>query len=188
MTDQEPGAATDGAAAPNAQADETKKDAMADIRLLVHRHYIKDLSVENPNAPEIFTKREQPQVKVQLDVNASRLQERIFEVVLATKVDATVEDKAAFIVELDFAALIKVGDKIEDSEIEQILAVEVPQLLFPFARNIVADVTRDGGFPPLLINPVDFRVLHGRKADAQAGGDGSGEAAPNAQDEPAGTA
>ena len=172
MTDQEPGAATGGAAAPeaNAQTDEAaKQDAMADIRLLVHRHYIKDLSVENPNAPEIFTKREQPQVKVQLDVNASRLQERIFEVVLATKVDATVEDKAAFIVELDFAALIKVGDKVPDAEIEQILAVEVPQLLFPFARNIVADVTRDGGYPPLLINPVDFASLRRQKvAAAQA--------------------
>lgn len=169
MTDQEPGAATEGAAEPqaNAQADNAAQtDPMADVRLLVHRHYIKDLSVENPNAPEIFTKREQPQVKVQLDVNASRLQERIFEVVLSTKVDATVEDKAAFIVELDFAALIKVGDKVEDSEIEKILAVEVPQLLFPFARNIVADVTRDGGYPPLLVNPVDFASLRRQKVAA----------------------
>ena len=177
MTDQEPGAAAGGASEPTASAQPEgadqggagQKDAMADIRLLVHRHYIKDLSVENPNAPEIFTKREQPQVKVQLDVNASRLQERIFEVVLACKVDATVEDKAAFIVELDFAALIKVGDKVADSEMESILAVEVPQLLFPFARNIIADVTRDGGYPPLLVNPVDFASLRRQKvAAAQA--------------------
>ena len=171
MTDQDPGAAGDASATPGGEQAQgaAGRDAIADVRLLVHRHYIKDLSVENPNAPEIFTKREQPNVKVQLDVNASRLQERIFEVVLACKVDATVEDKAAFIVELDFAALIKVGDKVEDGEIEHILAVEVPQLLFPFARNIVADVTRDAGYPPLLVNPVDFASLRRQKvAAAQA--------------------
>ena len=178
MTDQDPSAAGGGAAAAGSgeQAQGAPgRDAMADVRLLVHRHYIKDLSVENPNAPEIFTKREQPNVKVQLDVNASRLQEKIFEVVLACKVDATVEDKAAFIVELDFAALIKVGDQVEDGEIEHILAVEVPQLLFPFARNIVADVTRDGGYPPLLINPVDFASLRRQKVAAAAQ---AAEAAP----------
>lgn len=176
MSDQEP----EGAAAP--QSDEQAqggqaRDTMADVRLLVHRHYIKDLSVENPNAPEVFTKREQPKVKVQLDVNASRLHERIFEIVLTAKVDATIEDKAAFVVTLDFAALVKVGDKVPDSELEQILAVEVPQLLFPFARNIVADVTRDAGYPPLLINPVDFAGLRRQKVAAQSGQTAAAETA-----------
>lgn len=139
-----------------------------DARLLIHRHYIKDLSVENPNAPTIFTSREQPQIKVQLDVNASRLAERVFEIVLSVRVNSTIEDKTAFLVELDFAALAKVGDSIAEAEMARILAIEVPQLLFPFARNIVADVTRDAGFPPLLINPVDFVALGQQKAAAMA--------------------
>ena len=186
MTDEQ------SAAEPTASDATTASPEAADVRLMIHRHYIKDLSVENPNAPTIFTTREQPKVQVQLDVRANRVVERVFEVILAIKVEAKIEENTAFLIELDFAALSKVGDKVAEEEVEGILAIEVPQLLFPFARNIVADVTRDGGFPPLLINPVDFRVLHGRKAESQAGGgdgaDAKDEAGPTAEDEPAGTA
>ena len=162
MTDEQSGPDAAAAAATD-EPSTASADATPEVRLLIHRHYIKDLSVENPNAPGIFTTREQPKVQVQLDVRANRVVDRIFEVVLTVKVEAKVEEKAAFLIELDFAALCKLGDSLEESAFEKILAVEVPQLLFPFARNIVADVTRDSGYPPLLINPVDFGVLHQQK-------------------------
>ncbi len=140
-------------------------------RLLVHRHYVKDLSFENPNAPAIYTSRETPNIKVQIDVNASRLGERMFEVTLGTKVNAVIEDKTVFHVELDFAGMAKVGGGVDESLIEPILSIEVPHLLFPFARNIIADVTRDGGYPPLLINPVDFAALRNQKQSQAAAGE-----------------
>ena len=188
MTEEQSGsdsAPTDSGVTDAATTASADANAAADVRLMIHRHYIKDLSVENPNAPGIFTTRDQPQVQVQLDVRANRVVERIFEVILAIKVEAKIEDKTAFLIELDFAALCKVGDSVPDGEIEPMLAIEVPQLMFPFARNIVADVTRDGGFPPLLINPVDFRVLHRQKG---AGAEGAGGEATGAEAEAAGTA
>ena len=140
----------------------------AEARLLIHRHYVKDLSYENPNAPTIFTSRETPSIRVNIDVNVAKLAERLFEVTLSTKVSATVEDKTAFQTELDFAGLARIGDQVEEAEFEQILGVQVPHLLFPFARNIIADVTRDGGYPPLLINPVDFAALRRQRAEEAA--------------------
>ncbi len=168
MAEQEtaPGAGGSGAGEGSRQQASPETEA----RLLVHRHYIKDLSFENPNAPSIYTSRETPSIKVQIDVNASRLAERLFEVTLGTKVNAVIEDQTVFHVELDFAGVAKVGDGVDESLIEPILSIEVPHLLFPFARNIIADVTRDGGYPPLLINPVDFAALRNqRQAQAPAG-------------------
>ncbi|MCG8355397.1 MAG: protein-export chaperone SecB [Kiloniellales bacterium] len=160
--------------ATNGGASEAPKSPETEARLLIHRHYIKDFSFENPNAPTIYTSQQTPTIKVQIDVNVSRLAERVFETVLAIKVIATVEDKSAFQVELEFAGLSKVGDNVDQSEFEHILGVEVPHLLFPFARNIVADVTRDGGYPPLLINPVDFAGLRQqRAAETSAAGEGA---------------
>ena len=165
MAEQEtaPGAGGSGASEGAPQQASTE----AEPRLLVHRHYIKDLSFENPNAPSIYTARETPNIKVQIDVNAARLAELLFEVTLGTKVNAVLEDKTVFHVELDFAGVAKVGNTVEEALIEPILSIEVPHLLFPFARNIIADVTRDGGYPPLLINPVDFAALRNQKG-AQA--------------------
>ena len=159
--------------APEATGGETEEApqqaaAEADARLLIHRHYVKDLSYENPNAPSIYASRETPSIRVNIDVNVARLAERLFEVTLSTKVVATIADKTAFQVELDFAGLAKVGDRVEETEFEQILGIQVPHLLFPFARNIIADVTRDGGYPPLLINPVDFAALRQQKAASAA--------------------
>ena len=139
-----------------------------DARLLINRHYIKDLSYENPNAPAIFGLRKTPDIKVNIDVKGTRHKERVFEVVLSFKIKATIEDTTAFLIELDFAALVKVGDKVEEADVEPILSVEVPRHLFPFARNVVADVSRDGGYPPLLINPVDFEVLREQSIKAAA--------------------
>ena len=141
-----------------------------DARVLINTHYIKDLSFENPTAPAIFTKREGHDIKVSIDVRAANLQQRLYEVTLAIKATATIEDQTAFIIELDFAGLVSVGELVPEGDIESLLSVEVPRYLFPFARNVVADVSRDGGYPPLLINPVDFNALRAQQqgADQQA--------------------
>jgi len=154
----------------------TQAGVPTDARLIINRHYIKDLSFENPNAPAIFAQRTAPQIKVNIDVKATRYQARIFEVVLTVKVNASVEDKTAFMIELDFGSLVSLGENVPEAHYERILGVEVPAHLFPFARNIVADVSRDGGYPPLLINPVDFDAL--RRAREAGATVGAGATAP----------
>lgn len=123
--------------------------------------YIKDLSFENPNAPQVFnTLKEAPQIDVNVNVEARKLAENTYEVSLTVKGEANQKDGAAvFIGELVYAAVVVLGEVPEDA-IRPVLLVEVPRILFPFARNIMADITRDGGFPPLMINPVDFFALY----------------------------
>ncbi len=139
----------------------------ADARLLLNTHYVKDLSFENPNAPLIYAEVQKgPDLDVNIDVQVRHLQNRLYEVLLATRVKASVKDKVAFLVELDFGGLATVGQSIPKSEIERLMLVEVPRFLFPFARAVISDVTRDGGFPPLLINPIDFEELYRNRKQA----------------------
>jgi preprotein translocase subunit SecB len=135
--------------------------SIEDLRFQINTQYVKDLSFENPNAPMIYLQmRENPSISVNVDVRAQRLQDRVFEVVLSTDVQAHAEEQAAFIMEVAYGALVSVGEKVEQSEYEELLLVDVPRYLFPFVRNIITAATRDGSFPPLLINPVDFRKLY----------------------------
>ena len=137
--------------------------------LTVNAQYVKDLSFEVPNAPEIFsTLRAQPNVNINLDVQARRLNDGqdVFEVTLQIKAEAMEvqaegaagESKPVFIAELAFCGVFTLAGVPENS-IEPLLLVECPRLLFPYARNILADVTRDGGFPPVLLQPIDFVAL-----------------------------
>lgn len=123
--------------------------------------YIKDLSFENPNAPQIFNSlKEAPKIDVNVNVEARKLAESTYEVSLTVKGEARQKDgDAVFIGELTYAAVAVLGEVPEDA-VRPVLLVEVPRIIFPFARNIMADVTRDGGFPPLMINPVDFFALY----------------------------
>ncbi|MCS6932410.1 MAG: protein-export chaperone SecB [Acetobacteraceae bacterium] len=130
--------------------------------LLINIQYIKDLSFEVPNAPEIFaTLRENPRVDLSLDVNARRIQEgeNIFEVALQLRADARVpkDNSPAFIAELLYCGIFTLN--VPEEMVEPVLLVECPRLLFPFARNILADMTRDGGFPPIMLTPIDFAAL-----------------------------
>lgn len=131
----------------------------SDARVIINTHYIKDLSFENPNAPAVFAHKEGHQISVNIDVRAAHLQDQLYEVLLSIKATTTVADTTAFLIELDFASLCTVNASVPDAERHDLLSVEVPRYLFPFARNIIADVSRDGGYPPLLINPVDFAHL-----------------------------
>ncbi|MDX1581357.1 MAG: protein-export chaperone SecB, partial [Alphaproteobacteria bacterium] len=100
-----------------------------------------------------------PEININVQVNARNAAEEGFEVSLVINVEAKIEDKSAFIVELDYAALFGVRNLPKD-QLEPLLLVQCPQLMFPFARRILADVSRDGGYMPLLIDPIDFGALY----------------------------
>ena len=145
-------------------------------QLIVNAQYIKDLSFENPRAPNsLRPQTTQPQVEINVDVTAQNLGQDTFEVVLTIKSSAKIQDEALFLVELAYAGVITVRNVPQES-LSAVVLVETPRLLFPFARNIIADTTRDGGFPPLMINPIDFAELLRRNSAAQAGAQTGGTA------------
>jgi preprotein translocase subunit SecB len=132
--------------------------------LVIHSQYIKDLSFENPNAPEIFAalSEQGPALNITLDVQSRHLTERTYEIVLLLRVQATVQEKTTFLVELDYAGVVKVDNATAEADLEPLLMIEAPRYFFPFARNVLATITRDGGFPPLVINPIDFEQFYAR--------------------------
>lgn len=128
--------------------------------LVLNIQFTKDLSFEVPGAPEIFaTLREQPRVDLALDVQARPIEEggNVFEVSLMIRADAKVGETQCFIAELTYCGIFTIT--VPQEHLEPVLLVECPRLLFPFARNILADVTREGGFPPVMLNPIDFVQL-----------------------------
>lgn len=131
------------------------------LPLAVRAQYIRDLSFENPNPLSIFTTESeaQPNIGVSVQAKAQNLGERNFEVVLDIKVEAKREEDVMFIAELSYAGVVTVADETDESQINRFVMVEAPHLLFPFARNIISDMTRDGGYPPLMLSPVDFAAL-----------------------------
>lgn len=147
-------------------------DRTADFPLQIQTHYVKDLSFENPNAPEIFglLMQSQPEVSLDMDVKSRHLTQRTFEVVLSLRVGANVDGKSAFLADLQYAALIDVLNEVPDEEIEPLLLKEGPRFIFPFARSALADVTREGGFPPLVVNPINFDRFYETNKQAQADG------------------
>ncbi len=146
--------------------------------LVVNIQYVKDLSFEVPGAPQIFSQlKSQPQVSINLDVQARRIQEgqSVYEVAIVIRAEA--HDSAAqtngvaptvFVAELTYAGVFTLNG-LPENAIEPVLLVECPRILFPFARNILSDVTRDGGFPPVLLQPIDFVALwQSRRAQPDA--------------------
>ena len=124
--------------------------------------YIKDFSFENPNSPHIYQALSQraPEIKVEVDIAAAVLDQRTFEVMLALRVGATIDDKTAFMIDLDYAGIVQLGPSVPEAALEQLLYSEAPRLLFPFSRSLVAKVTGDAAFPPLFINPIDFEGFY----------------------------
>ncbi|MBO39110.1 MAG: protein-export chaperone SecB [Rhodospirillaceae bacterium] len=139
---------------------EEADDEMFQPQIGVEAQFIKDLSFENPlgaNGTEIIT--QTPEVNVEISTNARPLEGDKYEVAIVIRGEAKTPEATVFIVELTYAGVLKISNAPEDA-IGPILLIEGARLLFPFARNIVADVSRDGGFPPLLINPIDFAQLY----------------------------
>ena len=158
-------------------------DTNAQPPLVIRAQYIKDLSFENPNAPAVFTglADQAPQVNINLDVNSTVLAERTYEVVLNVRANAETGGKAAFLVELDYAALVTVGAAVPEAEVEMFLLRETPRFLFPYARNTLAEVTRDGGYPPLVINPIDFDEFYQRHKRGNGAGSAPKDAAASGE-------
>ena len=129
-------------------------------RFTVHSQYIKDLSFENPNAPSIYQElKTNPELKFGIDVRVRQYQNKVCEVTIKVNVDSKLGDKQIFLIDLDYAGLATVAEGVGEDELEQVLTVEVPTLMFPFVRALVSSLTRDGSFPPLLVNQVDFVEL-----------------------------
>lgn len=154
-------AATDAAAAPDMKVQD-------DTTFQVLAQYVKDLSFEAPSTPQVFNamKETQPDIKVNVDVRASQLQAEAYEVILQINAECKVGDKTAFLLELVYGALVHA--KLTPDTLSPALLIETPRHLFPFARNIVADTTRDGGFQPLMLAPMDFVTMYQQTAKSQA--------------------
>ena len=139
-------------------------EAQAAPSLNVLAQYIKDLSFENPKAPMSLRPREKaPEISVNINVNANPLSETDFEVELKLEATAKAEEEAMFAAELVYAGVFRLNNMPEEAKAPAVL-IECPRLLFPFARQVLADATRQGGFPPLLLDPVDFAALYQQRA------------------------
>jgi preprotein translocase subunit SecB len=129
--------------------------------------YVKDLSFENPNAPAVYQWQGQPQIDIQFNIASNQLGDDAYEVILKIESKAVAADKVAFQVELSYAGLFAVRNVPAD-QLQPFLLAEAPRILFPFARRVLADAVRDGGFPPLLLEPIDFGQLYLAQAEQQS--------------------
>ena len=128
--------------------------------------YVKDLSFENPNAPAIYQEPQAPEINVQFDIGAAQVADEVHEVTLKIDVRATTGGKTAFIAELSYGGLFGLRN-VPAEHVQPFLLGEGPRLLFPFARRVVADAIRDGGFPPLLLEPIDFAAMYQQQSAGQ---------------------
>jgi preprotein translocase subunit SecB len=138
--------------------------------------YIKDLSVENPKAPESFQWTEQPQIDVQFNIGARKINDEISEVELKVSASAKTAQGTAYIVELAYCGLVGMRNMADD-QMHAFTYAEAPRILFPFARRVIADAVRDAGFAPLLLDPIDFTGLYMQQL-AQKQQDEAAAAAP----------
>ncbi len=144
----------------------TSGDAGPQLNALAQ--YTKDLSFENPNAPASLGPQEQaPNISIQVNVNARQLSETDFEVNLLMEGSAGEGAGTLFKFELDYAGIFRIRNMPQD-QIRPMVMIECPRLLFPFARQIIADAVRNGGFPPLFIDPIDFVALYRQRMGGQA--------------------
>lgn len=136
------------------------------VPLNITHQYVKDLSFENPGAPALFLQPPDgaPDIAIEFNVTADQIGENLFEVNLHVEAQAKASETVLFITELDYGAIAEVGD-IPDEHKQPLILIEVPRMLFPFARAIISNVTRDGGFPPLMISNVDFVEMYRRSTE-----------------------
>ena len=128
--------------------------------------YIKDMSVENPNAPESFQWEEAPQMDVQFNIGARQIADEVHEVELKIAVAAKTDKGSAYIIDLSYCGLIGMRN-LDEAQAHAFTFAEAPRILFPFARRIIADAVRDAGYPPLMLEPLDFNGLYMQQLMAQ---------------------
>jgi len=125
----------------------------------IEKIYVKDLSLEIPNAPRIFLERESPEVNIQLHTKAERIDESMFESVLTATVTAKIKDKTMFLVEVQQAGIFQIRN-IPDADMEPVLGIACPNIIFPYLRESVSDVVTRAGFHAVILNPVNFEALY----------------------------
>ena len=133
----------------------------------IEKLYVKDLSLEVPNAPQIFLEREAPQVDVQLHHTSTRVDEGVYQTELTVTVTAKIGDKTMFLVEANQAGIFAIRN-IADAEMTPILAIANPNILYPYAREVISDAVTRAGFPPVLLNPVNFEALYQAQLNQEA--------------------
>lgn len=141
--------------------------------------YVKDMSFENPSAPAVYQWQDAPQIDVQFNIAADNVGENLFEVSLKIDVTSKTDQGTMFVIELKYAGLFGVRN-VPDDQLQPFFLAEAPRILFPFARRVVADAVRDGGFAPLLLEPIDFHGLFMQQMQ-QVEAEQTGAAAPVGQ-------
>ncbi|MFC4160972.1 protein-export chaperone SecB [Chitinimonas lacunae] len=143
-------------------------DQQAQPVFSIEKLYVKDLSLELPNAPQIFLEREQPEIDMQIRTEAQAIDDGIFENVLVVTVQAKLGDKTVFLAEVSQAGIFQIRN-VPAEDLEPILGVACPNILFPYAREVVSDVVSRAGFPPVILAPINFEALYlERQAQQQA--------------------
>jgi preprotein translocase subunit SecB len=128
--------------------------------------YVKDISLEIPHAPKIFLSRDNPQIDIQLHTQAGSIEEGLFEVLVKATVTAKIGEKVMFLVEVEQAGIFQIRN-VPTDELEPILAVMCPNILFPYLREAVSDVVVRGGFAPVLLNPINFDAIYQQQKQQQ---------------------
>lgn len=130
----------------------------------IEKIYVKDLSLEIPNAPSIFLERDTPEINLQLDSKNQSVSsdEGLHEVVLTVTVTAKIKDKIMFLIEAQQSGIFRIRN-IPDNEIDPVLGIGCPNILFPYLREVVSDVVIRAGFPPVILNPVNFEAIYQQK-------------------------
>jgi len=158
---------TSGTAGAEAAAGAEANGAAPSMRVIAQ--YLKDLSFENPNAPNSLLKEgAQPQIDVSVNVNAKTVSPTDYEVELQLDIKANDKDTTVFAAEMLYAGVFRL-ENIPEEHMHPIVLIECPRMIFPFARQILADATRNGGFPPLLLDPIDFGAMYQQRMAAEGG-------------------
>lgn len=138
--------------------DNENKENTQQPAVMIHTQYIKDMSLEIPHAPEIFRElTAAPAIDVQVQVNARHMHDNFHNVSLSYALNGDINGKKLFILELEYAAVVSLN--VPEEHIKPLLMIEIPRMLFPFVRSIVANAMIDGGLPPVMLNPIDFAAL-----------------------------
>ncbi len=132
----------------------------------IEKIYVKDLSLEIPNAPMVFLERNQPEISVQLHTDGGGLSDGMYHVVLTVTVTAKLSDKTMFLIEAGQAGIFQIRN-VPEKDIEPILAIACPNILFPYARETISDAVTRAGFPPVLLAPVNFEAVYQQRMQQQ---------------------
>lgn len=138
----------------------------------IQRVYLKDLSLEQPNSPQILLEQAQPQVDINLSLAAAPVADGVYEVSVTATVTTTVADKTLFLVEAKQAGIFEIRN-IPDDQLQPIIGIACPQIIYPYLRAIVSDVCTRAGFPPVVLAEVNFQAMFEAQQQQQAAGDGA---------------